>query len=239
MSTFVLVHGSWHGAWCWYKVVSRLQARGHTAIALDLPGLGADATPLSEVSLELWNDALLEVVRAQAEPVILVGHSRGGLNISMAAEAEPDRVSKLIYLCAFVPNDGASIMDLAALNTSTRLAENLVPGADGISTTVREDAIEDVFYDDCSADDLALARLCLRPEPLAPLAAPFRGTAANFERIAKAYIECVKDEAISIDTQHDMAARCDEVVRMNTSHSPFFAAPDELVEILSGLAETT
>ncbi len=236
MAKFVLVHGSWHGAWCWYKVVSRLQAAGHEAVAVDLPGMGADVTPLSEVTLDLWNDALVAVLRDQSEPVVLVGHSRGGLNISLAAATAPERIKRLVYLCAFVPESGRSLFEQAGENTGSELSTALVPSADGLSTVVAESRLQDIFYADCSEDDLTLARLSLKPEPLAPLNTPFEGSAENLAGIDKVYVECLQDQAITIETQRRMASRCDSVVTMDTSHSPFFSAPDALVEVLVGSA---
>ena len=236
MAKFVLVHGSWHGARCWYKVVSRLQAAGHEAVAVDLPGMGADVTPLSEVTLDLWNDALVAVLRDQSEPVVLVGHSRGGLNISLAAATAPERIKRLVYLCAFVPESGRSLFEQAGENTGSELCTALVPSADGLSTIVAESRLQDIFYADCSEDDLTLARLSLKPEPLAPLNTPFEGSAENLAGIDKVYVECLQDQAITIETQRRMASRCDSVVTMDTSHSPFFSAPDALVEVLVGSA---
>lgn len=236
MSTFVLVHGAWHGGWCWYKVVSRLQAQGHNAIAIDLPGMGTDNTSLAEVTLASWNDALVEVIQAQDQPVVLVGHSRGGLNISAAAETVPEKIAKLVYLCAFVPQNEQSLFDLSAQDASSNVRDALVPSADGVSTTVKESALKDTFYGDCSDDDVALAKLCLKPEPLAALATPFFGSAERFGRVPKAYIECLQDRAISIEAQRRMAAACDQVETMDVSHSPFFSAPDELTRILISMS---
>ena len=78
MSTYILIHGAWHGAWCWDKVISLLKKEGHAAVALDLPGHGDDKTPIAEVTLQAYADRVCEVTSAQSEPVILVGHSLGG-----------------------------------------------------------------------------------------------------------------------------------------------------------------
>ncbi len=237
MAEFVLVHGSWHGAWCWYKVVTRLEAAGHNALAVDLPGMGADGTPLGEVTLDLWNDELVSVLKNRSEPVILVGHSRGGLNISLAAATVPDRIKRLVYLCAFVPESGRSLFEQAGENTGSELATALVPSADGLSTVVADSRLQDIFYADCSDDDLTLARLCLKPEPLAPLNTPFHDREDNLSSVAKTYVECLQDRAITIETQRRMASRCDSVVTMDTSHSPFFSTPDALVSVLLDLAD--
>ena len=78
MASYVLIHGAWHGAWCWDKVVPLLQQQGHTAVAIDLPAHGKDLTPLTKVSLQRYADKICQAVSQQPEPVILVGHSLGG-----------------------------------------------------------------------------------------------------------------------------------------------------------------
>ena len=99
MSTYVLIHGAWHGSWCWDKVVSLLKQAGHTAIAPDLPGHGKDKTPIPEITLQGYVQRVCETVNAQVEPVILVGHSMGGGVITQAAEECPDKL-KMLFICA-------------------------------------------------------------------------------------------------------------------------------------------
>ena len=98
MSTFVLVHGAWHGAWCWYKVAARLRQKGHTVLVPDLPGHGRDQTPINAVSMQSYAQRVADVIRTANEPVILVGHSMGGFVISAAAEQQPQTVAKLVYV---------------------------------------------------------------------------------------------------------------------------------------------
>ncbi len=100
MSTFVLVHGAWHGAWCWEKVVPLLQEAGHGVVVPDLPGHGEDGMPISELSMRGYADRVIRTVDEQPEPVVLVGHSMGGIVVSLVAEARPDRLKKLVYLRA-------------------------------------------------------------------------------------------------------------------------------------------
>src|SRR5450759_3496618 len=92
MSTYVLIHGSWHGAWCWYKIIPILEQAGHKAIALDLPGHGRDWTAARDVSMQSYVESFCNILDAQPEPVILVGHSRGGIVISQAAEHRPEKI---------------------------------------------------------------------------------------------------------------------------------------------------
>ncbi len=113
MATFVLIHGAWHGGWCWERVVPLLEQRGHTVRAPDLPGMGRDRTPLGDITLDVWARFVSELVRAELEPVILVGHSRGGIVLSQSAEQIPDRIRTLVYLAAFLVANGDSMWTTA------------------------------------------------------------------------------------------------------------------------------
>lgn len=100
---FVLVHGAWHGAWCWEKVIPLIEAKGHGVHTLDLPGLGSDETPLEDVSLNAYVDAVVKLISDIEEKVVLLGHSMGGIVITQVAEKIPEQISTLIYLTAFSP----------------------------------------------------------------------------------------------------------------------------------------
>jgi len=95
MTTFGLIHGAWHGAWCWERVVPSLERRGARVVAPDLPGMGQDKTPLSGITLAVWARSVADLVEQQSEPAVLVGHSRGGIVISqaIAVDGESRRAS--------------------------------------------------------------------------------------------------------------------------------------------------
>lgn len=238
MATYVLVHGGWHGAWCWHRLAPRLSARGHAVIAPDLPGHGDDRTPIAAISLESYVAAIGEVLKEVPDRVILVGHSMSGIVITQAAERWPDRIGLLVYVAAFLPANGQSLAALAAGDTESLIGPNSVPSSDGLAVTVREAAIAEVFYADCPAGDVTLARTRLVPEPLAPLLAPVHTTAAQFGRVPRAYVECLRDRALPLARQRLMQATlpCEPVLAMDTGHSPFFAAPHALAEALATLA---
>jgi len=237
MSTYVMIHGAWHGGWCWEKVVPLLQKQGHTAVAPDLPAHGKDKTPIAEVSLQSYADRVCDVLDAQPEPAILVGHSMGGMVITQAAEYRPDRIRTLVYLCAFLPRNGESLLQLAQPHPVSLVLQNLVPADDQQSATVRDEALKDTFYGDCPDDDVARAKSLLVPQAMAPMATPVSTTEANFGRVPRVYIECLQDRAIPPALQKAMytASPCQKVLSMDTSHSPFFSAPGRLVEHLASL----
>ena len=126
MSTFVLIHGAWHGGWCWDKLTPLLEQAGHRVIAPDLPGLGKDKTPLAEVTLQTWVDYVGQILEGQPEPVILVGHSRGGIIISQVAESHPDKIKTLVYLAAFLLRDGESLFQVAQSESASLVSPNLI-----------------------------------------------------------------------------------------------------------------
>src|SRR5262249_28170193 len=106
MSTFVLIHGAGHGGCCCYKIVPMLKKKGNTVVAPDLPSHGRYKTPLSAVSLQAYVDRVCQVLDAQREPVILVGHSMGGAIITQVAEYRPAQIKTLVYITALLLKNG-------------------------------------------------------------------------------------------------------------------------------------
>ncbi|MEP7244433.1 MAG: alpha/beta fold hydrolase [Gammaproteobacteria bacterium] len=231
MSTYLFVHGAWHGGWCWEKIVSRLEKLGHKAIAPDLPGLGQDNTPLNRVTLELWRDHICDIAAAQSQPVVLVGHSRGGIVISEVAEHRPKIVRTLVYVTAFLLRDKESLFDKAAQDPESLIVKNMVMSEDKTSSTVRDEALREGFYEECSEEDFIRARSLLRPEPSLPLATPVRVTEGNWGGVPRVYIECLRDKALRPHMQKQMYTTlpCRKVLSIDTDHSPFYSRPDELV----------
>jgi pimeloyl-ACP methyl ester carboxylesterase len=229
MSRFVFVHGAWHGAWCWYKVLPQLQKAGHQVLAIDLPALAA-------ATLQSYADSVGEALDAQSEPAILVGHSMGGIAISQAAERHPEKIRKLVYLTAFLLRDSETLVGKVS-ESPTRATGLTVRSSDRLSTTVNLTMLREIFYAQCPDEDVALATLLLRPQAMAPMTSPQSLTAARFGRVPRVYIECLRDRVIDLKLQKAMyqASPCEKVLSIDTDHSPFFSRPDELVGHLKNL----
>ena len=185
MSTYVLVHGAWHGGWYWHKVVPLLEKEGHKVEAPDLPGHGKDKTPISEITLEAYAQSICRVLDAQSEPVILVGHSMAGKVITQAAEYRPERIKMLVYVTAFLEPSGEAL----GQDTESLLMPNLILSEDQSYFTLGADTIKDIVYADCSDEDLALAKSLMVPQAAAPLMTPQKTTEQNFGRVPRVYIE--------------------------------------------------
>jgi pimeloyl-ACP methyl ester carboxylesterase len=237
MSTYVLIHGAWHGSWCWDKVVPLLEKEGHTVIAPDLPGHGNDKAPIPEISLNAYANRVCEVLDAESEPVILVGHSMGGVVITQAAEYRPEKIKKLVFLAAFLLQNGEFLLQYAEPDRDSLVLPNLIMAEDQTYSTWKKDALKEALYGDCSEDDVTRAKSLLGPQASAPLATPVNTTPHNFGRVPRVYITCNRDRAISPSIQKKMYNNlpCEKIIRMDTSHSPFLSAPEELVGHLISL----
>lgn len=238
MSTYVLIHGAWHGGWCWSKVAPVLREKGHAVLTPDLPGHGQDKTPVSQISLQMYADAVVKFLDQQTEPVILVGHSMGGIVTSRAAELRPDKVKTLAYVCAFLLRNGETLVQIAQNDVKALVMPNLVFSEDQSNAKVSDAMLKKTFYTDCSEEIAAEARKQLVTQSLAPFGTPLEITEKNYGRIPRVYIECTHDRAISVEVQRAMvkASPCKKVFSMEADHSPFLSAPAQLAAHLGSLA---
>lgn len=205
MSRFILIHGAWHGGWCWEKVVPLLQQAGYRVETPDLPGSGSDTTPLEEVSLEAYTQRNCQVIDAQEEPVILVGHSLGGLAITQAAEPRSERIERLIYLAAALPPNGESLLSLAArLGAPPSLPPYLLVDAENQSCRLKEEALPEL-YAACTDTDISSIRTRLRPQAMNLYATPLAVTTHRYGTLPKTSITCLRDPVISPAFQKQMS----------------------------------
>lgn len=230
MTDFLLVHGSCHGAWCWRDVIPALEALGHSARAIDLPSHGQDPTPAAEVTLESYARAVIEAIDGKA---VLVGHSMGGYPITQAAEYAPERVARLIYLCAYVPRPGESLADMRRSASRQPLAPAIRVAPDRVTMSFDPQMAEAVFYHDCPEGtvEYALAHLC--PQPMKPQSTPLDATGRS-AGIPRSYIRCDDDRAIPPEFQESLTRDwpAEDVHALPVSHSPFFAMPERLAALL-------
>jgi pimeloyl-ACP methyl ester carboxylesterase len=222
MARFVLVHGAFTGGWIWEPLAKELRASGHTVDTLDLPGLGDDQTPPAEVTLDLCAARLVEVLASKSERAIVAGNSLGGIIATQAAACAPQRVAALVYVTAFMPKDGQSLLDLANLpeGATDQVQANLI--VEPPVGTMPAAASKMALYGECADADAAWAVSKQRPQPLAPLATPVSIRDGALDGIPRCYVVCTRDRAITEALQRRMIRECgcDHVVELETDHTP-------------------
>jgi pimeloyl-ACP methyl ester carboxylesterase len=233
MSRFVLVHGAFGGAWIWEPLSAELEAAGHSVLAIDLPGAGADRTPVAEVTLDAYAERICEVLAQEPEPVVLVGHSMGGMAVTHAAARCPERVALLVYVAAFLPNSGQSLIDLTKLpeGADDQVQANLVVEGDPPVATMAPEVVRDVVFGTCSAERAAWAAERCGEQPLAPFLGPAE---VPGDAVPRAYVIATQDRAIPPALQRRMIAEnpCVDVAEFDTDHSPMLSATSELAAAL-------
>lgn len=234
MTDLLLIHGSGHGAWCWRDLIPELSARGVTSRAIDLPGHGDTPAPIEEITLEAYADAIEAAIGEAGGPVALAGHSAGGFPISLVAERRPDLVRHLIYVCAYAPRTGLSLVDMRKEAPRQPILDAIDKSADGLAFTFRDDALERALFHDCPPGTIDYARAHLVPQAIKPQATPITLT-ERYASVPRSYIRCSEDQTIPPEYQTTMAEGFPPEARyeMATSHSPFFAQPARLAEIIT------
>jgi pimeloyl-ACP methyl ester carboxylesterase len=231
--SILLVHGAFADHHAFDLARPLLEARGFTTLAPDLPGHGADATPLAAISLDAYVDAIAKLVLAEKEPVHLVGHSMAGMVVSQVAERlGRAKIASLTYVAAYVPLNGQNLQGLAETDEASLVGKNMQFAPDWSTVTIAKDAVVEAICADCPPPVQAMIVASQKPEPLAP----FQGKVtlgASFAAVPKAYLRTTLDRAVTPALQERMlAATPMKTESLATGHLPFVAKPDAFVDAL-------
>ena len=243
--TVVLVHGAFQdGRSTWRKVRPLLETKGHKIVTVELPGRNGEGTNLHSLTIETYRDQVLNQIQAEEAPVILVCHSFGGMTISSVAEAAPERVLALVYLSAYLPLDGQSLMTLAQGDTDSYLGKpgSLVFSADYSVAQIREDQKAIIFANDAEENDRDEIVKSLVAEPAGPQGMPVRLTDARFGKVSKTYIETTKDHCVSPYLQEKMiaAGSVTKVIKIDAGHASYVTQPRAVADaIMQSVPEPT
>lgn len=237
MKTFILIHGSWHSAWNWHLITPILEKAGHIVMAIDLPGMGRDKTPVRDVTLGSVVDYICQLIDQVPGKVILVGHSKNGIMISQAAEYRPDKIEKLVYLAAYLIPNGKTQRDYSMQDTAGVLKPYVTLHDELKASTLQPAIYREGLYHDCPDYITDLAKVLLSAEPVESAVTPLQLTDENFGRVPRVYIECTEDRAVTPFIQRKMYTElpCERVYRLPTSHSPFFSQSQQLAAILNAV----
>jgi len=244
--TYILVHGAGHGAWCWKKVVPILEAKGCKVITLDLPSHGNNTAQLASITLEDDVKKVVDAANSCTGYVVLAGHSSGGVVISQAAELlGSEKIDKLIYIDAFLPQNGESVFSLGEkvreTNKKFSVSKSDIGAAGGLIFSEDKkcfkwnpELVQQFFYHDCLEEDVKFAKAHLSWNSVATIATPVYVTDSSYAVIKKYYILCT--QAQDLDKSSIVSnVRCEKVYELPSGHSPFFSMPEKLVEILTAI----
>jgi len=225
MTTFALIHGAYHGGWCWEAVGEELEARGHRFVAPDLPCDDPTA------GVAQYAQVVVDALEGVDEEVSVVGHSMGGLTAAVVASMRP--VREVVFLAAVVPEparapNAASYPTAMAEEFWARVARQHVEN--GLRSWEPDDAIA-IFFHDCDPQVARWASGQLRPQSTAISERP--SPLVSLPTVPYRYIACADDRALAFDWQLDVARRLGvEPVVIGGGHSPFLSHPRDLVDIL-------
>jgi pimeloyl-ACP methyl ester carboxylesterase len=242
-ATFILIHGAWQGAWAWETIVPRLQALGHDAIAVDLPGNGHHPLPPADVNLARYADHVADIIDATTGPIVMVGHSMGGTVAAQACERRPQRIALVIFLAAFMLPDGLSIMEFydQHLEPWMRGAHARVSYDEaGLLSLIDPASAVEVFYHKADPALAEAAARRLTPQPEGGRRSRLQLTDANFGAVPRVYIEAQSDRSVHLPLQRKMQAMspCLAVYALDSDHAPQLSDPDGLVRLfMTAVAE--
>jgi putative intracellular protease/amidase len=234
--TYVLVHGAWADESAWGFVRNNL-AKNANVVVVNLPAHGADNTYGSGIGLNDYVKTVTDAINQQSGKVILVGHSMAGEVISQVAENIPAKIEKLIYVSAYLPKNGESVIDLSKKDNTSKTGPALEFNQDYSLATIKKEVVHDNICADCADNMKDILVKYHRAEPVKALNDKAVLT-AKFASVPKYYIATTKDEVVPYTLQQLMIkdnGSVKKVYELPTSHLPFVAMPPEFVKILESL----
>ena len=232
MKKYILIHGGSHGKWCWERCIAELEARGHQAFALDLPGHGLDSTPRNEVDLNSYVDAVLDFLKQhQNDQFTLVGHSLAGITLPEVAIRAQAQVEELIFIAAIVLQAGERAIDFIPENRRPVYFE-LAKTSDDNSFMATPEMARNIFFHDLSEDEANHYYSLLTPQPLGVYLDAARVALSELPQ-PKSFILCKEDRAFSRDAYIKFSERLGGQHReIDSGHDVMLSNPKKLVEIL-------
>lgn len=235
MATFVLVHGSFRGAWCWEGVATRLEAVGHTVLRPTLAGLGERAHLRDPMpTLETWIEDVARVIRLETtEPVVLVGHSFAGMIVGAVADRMPERLRHLVYLEAQILESGESPLMRAPRLIEAYRRKAIASGTPGWVPAPPPSAL-----DIADADLAHSVAARLTPQPLSVYEDAVELAHPLGNGLPATYVACTDPPYPTLESARERA-RCMpswDYIEIATGHDLMLTKPDAVAALLSKLA---
>ena len=225
--TFLLIHGAWHGAWCWQRLGAVLNVRQVAFDTLELPSSSG-----TDPSFDLYSDVVaLRRVSLDRGPLVIVAHSFAGAVVAEAAPLIADLVG-IVYVAALVPRIGQTASDVTREYGIRSALDDAMKRDESGFIHLERDGAALALYGDCDPATRQWAINQTTPQTLASFRSPRTSHGAT---VASTYIICARDEALSPQVQEHVAQRCDDIVTLNSDHSPFLSQPSEFADVLCSL----
>lgn len=227
---FVLIHGAWHGGWCWSEVIAELEQNGHTAEAPTMPGHRAN-DDRSGITLDDYIGKIVSVLQSKSEPVVLVGHSSAGFLLQSVAARVPEKIEHLIFNNCFILPDGKCQFDVVPpevaegmTNAASASSDNCVP--------VMEDFVRDTLMGGEAAEKQTSLIKQLVPQPIALFTTPINLRGATDPNYNKSVILCTKDVSLPEGAYLGMAQGLGnfKLVKVDLGHEGLYTHPDVIAK---------
>lgn len=233
LSHFVFVHGAMHGAWCWYKIRTHLEAQGYKVSCLDLASAGIDRSdPDTIFELEEYDKPLIEFMLKlpENEKVIVVGHSAGGLSVTHLIQEFGNKIHLAIYVCGSMLPMGAN----KRLTDKFEYGYGLGPDEPPTSAILKKEIQHQILYHLSPMEDSTLASMLLKPFPLLATSNAMFNPGGDMDKVKRVFIKTMHDQMLNPEIQEEMIKKWppSKVLSIESDHSPFFSAPTQLVDLL-------
>jgi pimeloyl-ACP methyl ester carboxylesterase len=233
-NTIVIIPEAWSSAADWDYVTPQLKAAGNDVIVVNLAGHGADKTPIASISLASYVDAVKKAIGNKTN-ITLVAHSFGGVVATQLAEEIPSQIKEIVFVAAYVPKNGESLLSLATADADSHVGRSLqIKEKEGLAV-VSKDGIVDSFFEDAPKQVQDYVVNHFPAEPLAPLATPVKTSDANFGKVKKIFVFTANDHTNSPSLQHKMVdnSGITKTYTLPSSHTPFVSMPDVLAAVIN------
>ncbi|OZD06550.1 esterase [Rhodococcus sp. 06-235-1A] len=237
-AVIVLIHGAWAGPWVWDSIIDRLSTAGHRPYAVALPGVGNAIDPDVPITLEMLTDSVIADIAGFDGPLVIVGHSGGGVVATQVAERLHDHVAGVVFVAGMMLPSGRSFDDICAdveLPSTVGITADLEFTAEGRISTVPVDVGSTVFFQRADPAAAADASRRLRPQQESARLITPTWTTTRYGSIPKLYIEALDDRSVPLSAQRRMQeiSHGVEIFSLDSDHAPQLSATDELATVIA------
>ena len=237
MANFFFIHGAMHGAWCWVKIIDILENNGHHCLDMDLPGAGLDRTPRTEVTFDTYLQSIDHFIENNdLHSVNLVGHSMAGMLLPDIAVDERAGVDNVIFLAAYVLDEGESLMDTMPEDRKKIVLEG-VANSDDNTFMPSYEAVRQNYFGDMDEESAGNYYKLMTPQPYAPIVHKSDLDLSLVEQPMH-YIQCTSDQAVNSELAESFISKINcEVHKLDCGHDSMLSHPHKLAELLASIAE--